>query len=98
MVKRFIESINQIIEEIKDNIMKITKVKLQTDLLSIKLYIFLAFFSFIIPFSMVYWGEQFVPSGLTSVIFAVFPFFVILFSIFLFSIIILRYSPTKWSA
>jgi hypothetical protein len=52
--------------------MKIAKVKLQTDLLSIKLYIFLAFASFIIPFSMVYWAEQFVPSGLASVIFAVF--------------------------
>ena len=61
-------------------VMKISKVKLQTDPLSIKLYFFLAFFSFIIPFSMVYWSEQFVPSGLTSVIFAVFPFFVILFS------------------
>lgn len=61
-------------------VMKISKVKLQTDSLSIKLYLFLAFFSFIIPFSLVYWAEQFVPSGLTSVIFAVFPFFVILFS------------------
>ena len=61
-------------------VMKISKVKLQTDLLSIKLYLFLAFFSFIFPFSMVYWGEQFVPSGLTSIIFAVFPLFVILFS------------------
>jgi len=61
-------------------VMKISKVKLQTDPLSIKLYLFLAFFSFIIPFTMVYWGEQFVPSGLTSIIFAVFPLFVILFS------------------
>ncbi|MBU0473805.1 MAG: DMT family transporter [Bacteroidetes bacterium] len=61
-------------------VMKISKVKLQTDPLSIKLYLFLAFFSFIIPFTLVYWGEQFVPSGLTSIIFAVFPFFVILFS------------------
>ncbi len=61
-------------------IMRISKVKLQTDSLSIKLYLFLALFSFIIPFSLVYWGEQFVPSGLTSVIFAVFPFFVIIFS------------------
>ncbi len=61
-------------------VMKISNVKLQTDSLSIKLYLFLAFFSFIIPFSLVYWGEQFVPSGLASVIFAVFPFFVILFS------------------
>ncbi len=61
-------------------VMKISKLKLQTDVLSIKLYVFLGFFSFIIPFSLVYWGEQFVPSGLTSVVFAVFPFFVILFS------------------
>ena len=61
-------------------IMKISKVKLQTDSLSIKLYLFIAFFSFIVPFSLVYWGEQFVPSGLASVIFGVFPFFVILFS------------------
>ena len=61
-------------------IMKISKVKLQTDALSIKLYLFIALFSFIVPFSLVYWGEQFVPSGLASVIFAVFPFFVILFS------------------
>ena len=61
-------------------IMKISKVKLQTDSLSIKLYLFIAFFSFIVPFSLVYWGEQYVPSGLASVIFAVFPFFVILFS------------------
>ncbi|MCF6269449.1 MAG: EamA family transporter [Melioribacteraceae bacterium] len=61
-------------------IMKISKVKLQTDSLSIKLYLFLAFSSFIIPFSLVYWAEQFVPSGLASVIFAVFPFFVIIFS------------------
>jgi drug/metabolite transporter (DMT)-like permease len=61
-------------------VMRISKVKLQTDLLSIKLYIFLGFFSFIIPFSLVYWSEQFVPSGLTSVVFAVFPFFVIFFS------------------
>ncbi len=61
-------------------IMKISKIELQIDSVAIKLYIFLGFFSFIIPFSLVYWGEQYVPSGLTSVIFAVFPFFVILFS------------------
>ncbi len=61
-------------------VMKIANVKLQTDALSIKLYIFLGFFSFIIPFSLVYWAEQFVPSGLTSVVFSVFPFIVIFFS------------------
>ena len=61
-------------------VMKIANVKLQTDTLSIKLYLFLGFFSFIIPFSLVYWAEKFVPSGLTSVVFSVFPFIVILFS------------------
>jgi drug/metabolite transporter (DMT)-like permease len=37
-------------------------------------------FSFVIPFGLVYWAEQFVPSGLAAVLFAVFPFFVVLFS------------------
>ena len=37
-------------------------------------------FSFILPFGLVYWGEQFIPSGLASVLFAVYPFFVALFT------------------
>jgi drug/metabolite transporter (DMT)-like permease len=61
-------------------IMKIKKVKLQTDKLSIRLYLLMAVFSFIIPFTLVYWAEQFVPSGLAAVLFAVFPFFVAFFS------------------
>jgi drug/metabolite transporter (DMT)-like permease len=36
--------------------------------------------SFSIPFGLVYWGEQKVSSGLTSILFAVFPFCVALFS------------------
>ncbi|MEN8191910.1 MAG: DMT family transporter [Bacteroidota bacterium] len=48
--------------------------------ISVRLYLFLGIFSYIIPFSLVYWAEQFVPTGLTSVLFAVFPFWVILFS------------------
>ena len=37
-------------------------------------------FAYIIPFTLVYWAEQFVPTGLTSVLFAIFPFWVIIFS------------------
>jgi len=37
-------------------------------------------FSFILPFGFVYWGEQYIPSGLASVLFAVYPFFVALFT------------------
>ena len=60
--------------------MKFRKITLQKDSHSLKLYLILGVFSFIIPYGLVYWGEQFIPSGLTSIIFAVMPFFVILFS------------------
>jgi drug/metabolite transporter (DMT)-like permease len=36
--------------------------------------------SFSFPFALVYWGEQYIPSGLTSIIFAIYPFTVALFS------------------
>ncbi|KAF0140604.1 MAG: DMT superfamily drug/metaboltie permease [Stygiobacter sp.] len=62
-------------------IMKIKKIQLQRDSLSMKLYFILGFFSFVIPFGLVYWAELFIPSGLASIIFAVMPFFVILFSV-----------------
>ena len=62
------------------SIIKIRKLKLQTDPLSIKLYIFLGFFAFTIPYGLVYWAEQFIPSGLTSILFAIMPFSIILFS------------------
>lgn len=62
------------------SLMKIRKVDLQTDQLSIKLYLVLAFFSFVIPFGLVYWAEQFIPSGLASIIFAVMPFGVLIFT------------------
>lgn len=63
--------------------MKIRKVSLQRDRTSYVLYLLLALFSYSIPFGLVYWGEQYVPSGLASVLFAVFPFFVVLFSYFI---------------
>lgn len=61
-------------------IMRFRGTKLQTDKLSVNLYLMLGFFSFVIPFWLVYWAEQFIPSGLTAIIFAVYPFFVIIFS------------------
>jgi drug/metabolite transporter (DMT)-like permease len=61
-------------------LMKIKGFKLQTDKLSIRLYLLMGFFSFIIPFGLVYWAEQFVPSGIAAVLFAVYPFFVVIFS------------------
>jgi drug/metabolite transporter (DMT)-like permease len=40
----------------------------------------MGFFSFVIPFGLVYWAEQFVPSGMAAVLFAVYPFCVVIFS------------------
>jgi len=61
-------------------IMKIRGVRLQLDKISIRLYLTMGFLSFVIPFGLVYWAEQYVPSGMASVLFAVFPFFVAIFS------------------
>ena len=61
-------------------LMKIKTVSLQKDRVSIRLYLLMGFFSFVIPFGLVYWAEQFVPSGMASVLFAVYPFVVVIFS------------------
>ncbi|HAB54688.1 MAG TPA: multidrug DMT transporter permease [Ignavibacteriales bacterium] len=61
-------------------IMKFRNVQIQTDKVSLWLYFIMCFGSFVIPFGLVYWAEQFVPSGLSSVLFAVYPFFVVVFS------------------
>jgi len=61
-------------------IMRIRSISIQRDKLSMRLYYFMGIFSFILPFGLVYWGEQFIPSGLAAVLFAVYPFFVALFT------------------
>ena len=66
-------------------LMKIKGIKIQTDKLSVTLYLLMGFFSFVIPFGLVYWGEQYVPSGLASVLFSVNPFFVAIFSYYFLS-------------
>jgi len=64
-------------------IMRLKGITLQKDKLSVKLYLQMGFLSFVIPFGLVYWAEQFVPSGLASVLFGVYPFFVAIFSYFM---------------
>ena len=52
------------------------------DSASIKAYIVVAVLSFSFPFALVYWGEQYIPSGLASILFAGYPFVVALGSHF----------------
>ena len=59
----------------------IKKIKIQTDVTAIKLYLSMAFFSFIFPYGLIYWAEQFVPSGLTAILYAVYPFSIAIFSL-----------------
>ena len=57
------------------------KLRLPADL---KTHLFFAYFSvinFTVGYGLVYWGEQFINSGLTSVLFSVMPFYVAVLSI-----------------
>lgn len=63
-------------------LMKLRGVSLQKDKESLRLYVLMGFLSFVFPFGLVYWAGQFVPSGLASVLFGVYPFFVAIFSYF----------------
>ncbi len=49
----------------------------------IVLYIQLGVCSYSIPFALVYWGEQYIPSSLASILFAFYPFVVVIFSHFM---------------
>ena len=44
---------------------KLRGTSIQFDKRAIKLYFFMGFMSFVIPFWLVYWAEQYIPSGLT---------------------------------
>lgn len=58
------------------------KIPLPLDRNAVYIYLMLGFFSFFVPFGMVYWGEQYVSSGLAAILFAVYPFAISLFSYF----------------
>src|SRR5881394_1471916 len=57
-------------------IMRVRGEKLPTDNPAMKLYLTLAVLSYSFPFALVYWGELYIPSGLASILFAVYPFVV----------------------
>ena len=59
---------------------KYKKIEIMMDKTSILLYLVMGFLSYTIPYGLVYWGEQFIPSGLAAVLFGVYPFFVLLLS------------------
>ena len=61
-------------------IMQLRGELLAKDRKSILLYINLSVLSFSFPFALVYWGEQYIASGLASVLFAAYPFVVALSS------------------
>ena len=61
-------------------LMRIKNISLQTDKVAIRLYLLMSFFSFVIPFGLVYWAQQFIPSGMAAVLFAVYPFWIVIFS------------------
>lgn len=48
-----------------------------------RVYAALAILSYTIPFAFVYWSEQYIPTGLASILFAAFPFWVGIFSHFM---------------
>jgi drug/metabolite transporter (DMT)-like permease len=65
-------------------VMRYTNTRLDLSPTSVKLYLILGFFSYSIPFSLVYWAERTIPSSLASILFVMNPFFVaILSSIFI---------------
>ncbi|MBI2427457.1 MAG: EamA family transporter [Ignavibacteriales bacterium] len=62
-------------------IIKIRKIEIPWNSATAKLFFIVSLTSFSIPFALVYWGEQHVSSGLTSILFAVFPFCVAIMSV-----------------
>ncbi len=63
-------------------VMLYTKTKLDLSKSSIIIYILLGLFSYSIPFSLVYWAEQTIPSSLASILFGMNPLFVAALSSF----------------
>ena len=61
-------------------IMKLRGIPVPRDRTTWKLFTAIGFLSLGLPFSIIYWAEQFLPSGLMSILFAVFPFMVAIFS------------------
>ena len=63
-------------------IMRVRGDKLPVDRTSWKLFLMTGVFSFSFPFMFAYWGEQYISSGLASVLFAIYPLVVATLSYF----------------
>ncbi len=63
-------------------LMKVRGEKLPRTRAFASLVIFMGLSAFSIPYALVYWGQQMIPSALASILFATYPFFVGLFSYF----------------
>jgi len=61
-------------------LIKVKRIEIVKDKIAVKLYIMLGFCSFVLPFGLLYWAEQRIPSGLTSILFAVLPISVLIIS------------------
>lgn len=61
-------------------IIRMKGLQIQKDKTAWILYAIMGFFSFVIPFGLVYWSEGYIPSSLASILFASYPFFVALFT------------------
>jgi drug/metabolite transporter (DMT)-like permease len=57
-------------------IAKVRGERLSFDRDSVTIYFTMAVLSFSFPFALVYWGEQYIGSGLASILFAIYPFVV----------------------
>lgn len=61
-------------------IVKIRGIAVPRDPNAVRVYLTLGVLSFSLPFGLVYWGQQYIPSGLSSILFAAYPAWVALFS------------------
>lgn len=60
--------------------MLVRKETLPRGKLFVVLAVFLGLTAFSVPYALVYWGQRLIPSALSSILFATYPFFVALFS------------------
>jgi drug/metabolite transporter (DMT)-like permease len=61
-------------------IIRLRGVALPFDRNAWRVYLALGIPGYAIPFALVYWGQQYIPSALSSILFAAFPFWVAMFS------------------
>ena len=66
-------------------VMKVRGIRPPFDRAAVGVYVTMGLLSFSIPFGLIYWAEQYIPTGLASILFAVHPFIIVILSQFLLS-------------